>query len=163
MYIKPRVLQSALLRQTSLEPALWVRNYYMKVDHRRWRRNFCSCEKKARKKKFRLVSDSNPWPLRYRCNILSRVYNEQIQRPAPSWLITSIGKSAVPVTQRSRVRIPYNPDFFFPGFLFAAAKVASITPMIYFNVIIIHPAAHIYDFHIFITSLRVRLSEMSVL
>ena len=32
--------------------------------------------------------------------------NEQTQRPAPSWLITSIGKSTAPVTQRSRARIP---------------------------------------------------------
>ena len=88
--------------------------------------------------------------VRYRCSILSRVYNEQIQRPSPSLLISSIGKSATPVTQRSRVRIPYNPDFFSPGFLFAAAKVASITPMIYFHVLIIHPAAHIYDVYIFI-------------
>ena len=41
---------------------------------------------------------------------------------------------------------------FFSGFLFATAKVASITAMIYFHVIL-HPAFHIYDFHIFITSL----------
>ena len=34
---------------------------YMKVDHRGYRRNFWSCEKKARKK-FRLVRDSNPRP-----------------------------------------------------------------------------------------------------
>ena len=32
-------------------------------------RNFCICEKKAWKK-FRLVRDSNPWPLRYRCSAL---------------------------------------------------------------------------------------------
>ena len=30
---------------------------YMKVDYRSYRRNFCSCENKAR---FRLVQDSNP-------------------------------------------------------------------------------------------------------
>ena len=46
-----------------------VKNY-MNVDHRSCRRNFCSCEKKAWKKKFRLVRESNPWPLRYRCNAL---------------------------------------------------------------------------------------------
>ena len=34
---------------------------------------------------------------------------------------------------------------FFSGFLFATAKVASITAMIYFY-IIPHPAVHIYDF-----------------
>ena len=41
--------------------------------------------------------------------------------------------------------------FFFFRFLFATAKVASITAMILFH-IIIHPAVFIYDFHIFITS-----------
>ena len=43
---------------------------YMKEDHRSCRRNFCSCEKKAWKKKFRLVRASDPWPLRYRCSSL---------------------------------------------------------------------------------------------
>jgi len=41
---------------------------------------------------------------------------------------------------------------FFSGFLFATAKVESITAMIYYH-IILHPAVHIYDFHTFITSL----------
>ena len=39
----------------------------------------------------------------------------------------------------------------FPGFLFATAKVASITVLIFFH-IILHPTVLIYDFHIFITS-----------
>ena len=37
-----------------------------------------------------------------------------------------------PVWQRSRVRIPYKPEFF-SGFLFATAKVASITAMIFLS------------------------------
>ena len=41
--------------------------------------------------------------------ILSRVYNEPIQRPAPSWLVSLIGRA---LHRRSRVRIPYNPEFF---------------------------------------------------
>ena len=45
-----------------------VKNY-MKEHHRSYRCNFCSCEKKAWKK-FRLVQDSNPWPLRYWCSTL---------------------------------------------------------------------------------------------
>ena len=49
--------------------------------------------------------DSNPWPLWYR------------------W------KSAALVSQRSRIRIPYKPEFF-SDFLFATAKVADITAMI---------------------------------
>ena len=65
-----------------------VKNY-MKVDHHSYRRNFCSCEKKAWKKK-------TP----------SQVYNEPILQPAPSWLVSLIGKSAAPVSLRSRVWIP---------------------------------------------------------
>ena len=42
---------------------------YMKVDHRSYRRNFCSFEKKTWKN-FRLARDSNPWPLRHRCSTL---------------------------------------------------------------------------------------------
>ena len=38
-----------------------------------------------------------------------------------------------------------------PYFLFATAKVVSITAVIFFH-IILHSAVHIYDFHIFITS-----------
>ena len=38
-------------------------------------------------------------------------------------------KSTAPVSQRSKVRIPYKPEFF-SGFLFATAKVAYITAMI---------------------------------
>ena len=64
--------------------------------------------------------------------IISRVCNEPIQRPAPSWLLAQFGKSAAPVSQRSRVRIPFKPEFFL-GFLFATAKVASITAMIIFH------------------------------
>ena len=61
--------------------------------------------------------------------ILSRVYNEPIQRPAPSWLVSLIGRA---LHRRARVRIPYNPEFF-SGFLFATAKVAYITAMIFLH------------------------------
>ena len=81
---------------------------------------------------------------------VQRSYNEPIQRAAPSWLLSSVGKSATPVSQRSRGRIPYEVDFF-SGFLFATAKVAPITAMIYFH-IILHSAVHMYEFHIFISS-----------
>ena len=62
------------------------------------------------------------------------------------------------VWERSRVRIPHKPVFvclfvcFFLGFLFSTVKVASITAMIFFH-IILHPAVLIGNFHIFITSL----------
>ena len=39
--------------------------------------------------------------------ILSRVYNEPIQQPAPSWLFSSIGRALHLVSQSSRVRILY--------------------------------------------------------
>ena len=42
----------------------------MNDDHRSYIRNFCSCEKKTWKK-FRVVRDSNPWPLRYGCTTLT--------------------------------------------------------------------------------------------
>ena len=46
----------------------------------------------------------------------------------------------------------------FSGFLFATAKVASITAMIFFH-IVLHPAVLIYDFHIFMTSGVIILSH----
>ena len=72
-------------------------------------------------------------------------------RPAPNWLVSCIGRGLVLVSQRSRVRILYKHDIF-SSFLFATAKVASITAMIFFH-IILQPAVLIYDFHLFITSL----------
>ena len=39
----------------------------------------------------------------------------------------------------------------FLGFLFLTAQVASIAAMIIFP-LILHPAVHVYDYHIFITS-----------
>ena len=92
-------------------PGNTLSNSYMKEDHRSYRRNFCSCEKTVR--------HSNPRPLRYLCSalpliiILSRVYNEPIQRPAPCWLVSSVGKNAAPVSQMSRVRILYKPELIF--------------------------------------------------
>ena len=47
--------------------------------------------------------------------------------------------------------------FFFSGFLFTTAKVASITAMIYFH-ITLHPAVHIYDYYIYFTKLRILLA-----
>ena len=44
---------------------------YTKEDHRSYIRNFWSCERKAWQK-LRLVLDSSPWPLRYRCSALPR-------------------------------------------------------------------------------------------
>ena len=69
-----------------------------------------------------------------------------------------IGKSTAPVTKRSRVQIPYKPEFF-SGFLFATAKVVSIIIAMIFFHIILHPALLIYDCHINITSKYSRLAH----
>ena len=69
-----------------------------------------------------------------------------------------IGKSTTPVTKRSRVQIPYKPEFF-SGFLFATAKVVSIIAMIFFH-IILHHALLIYDCHINITSKYSQLAHV---
>ena len=53
-----------------------VKNY-MKVDHCSYRHNFCSCERKP-EKRFRLVWDSNPWPLWYRCSALPTELTSQL-------------------------------------------------------------------------------------
>ena len=89
--------------------------------------------------------------------ILSRVYNEPIQRPAPSWLVSLISR-ALHRHRTSRVRIPHKTELF-SGFLCATAKVAYITAMIILH-LILHSAVHIYDFHTFITSV---ISELFIL
>ena len=95
-----------------LRNLLTLFNLYMEVDHRSYRRNFCSCEKKA-------LKNSGLYGTR----TLDLCYTGAAHR-----CIT------VCVSQRSRVRILYMPEFF-SGFLFATAKVASITAMIFFHVI----------------------------
>ena len=55
-----------------------AKNNSMKEDHRSYRSNVCSCEKKAWKK-IRLVRDSNPSPLRYYwCSALSIELTSQL-------------------------------------------------------------------------------------
>ena len=49
--------------------AEWRRTIRRKIIAVIYIRNFCSCGKIAWKK-IRLVRDSNPWPLRYRCSAL---------------------------------------------------------------------------------------------
>ena len=66
--------------------------------------------------------------------ILSPVYNESIQWPTPSWLVSSVGKGL------DQVQV----WIFFSGFLFATAKVAFITGMIYFHIILSPPSSHIF-------------------
>ena len=136
----------------------WEVKNYMNEDHCSYIRNFCGCETKAWTK-IRLVRDSNPWPLRYRCSddlhsynstlrssniwfsyiynfiiILSRVYNEPIQRPAPSWLVSLIGRGLHRYRSGQGFESCTSMNFF-SGFLFATAKVAYITGMIFIHII----------------------------
>ena len=74
-------------------------------------------------------------------SILSRVYNEPIQRPASTWLVSSIGR-ALHRYRRGEGFVSFTSlflfffvFFFFSGFFLAAAKVASITAMIFFHII----------------------------
>ena len=80
--------------------------------------------------------------------ILLRVYNETIHRPAPSWLVSLIGR-ALHRYRSARVQIPYKPEFF-SSFLFATTKVAFFTAMIILH-LILHFGVHIYDFRKFKT------------
>ena len=59
----------------------------------------------------------------------------QLRKESLKKIQACTGFEAAPVSQRSRVRIPYKPEFF-SSFLFATAKVASITVMIFFHIIV---------------------------
>ena len=92
---------------------------YTKVDHRSYRRNFWSCEKKARKK-IRLVRDSNPRPLRYRCSAVTSWAHKPAGSRSLNWLrpyrwkrgrivdrAHSLAFSSVPLRE-SRSVLPFN-------------------------------------------------------
>ena len=66
--------------------------------------------------------------------ILSRVYNEPIQWSSSSWPVSSVGKSAAVVSQRLRFKSCTSLDFFF-RLSFHNCKIASITAMIFFQII----------------------------
>ena len=84
--------------------------------------------------------------------IFSRVYNEPIQRSAPTWLFTLIGRVLAGIAEVKGSN-PVQAWIFLQAF-FATAKVAYITAMIFIH-IILHSAVHIYVIHIFITLSRV--------
>ena len=91
----PRVLPPPgdhFLTPTTESPFKWlarsgspVINNHLKEDNRSYIRNLCSCEKKTWKK-FRLVWDSNPWPLRYRCSALLVKLTSQLG--AGRWIVS---------------------------------------------------------------------------
>ena len=91
--------------------------------------------------------------------ILLQVYNEPIQRPAPSWIVSSDGRALHRYRRgkgsESRTSLNF---FFFSRLVFATSKVASITAIIFFH-IILHPVVLMYDFHIFITSFLLLLNQ----
>ena len=100
--------------------------------------------KRKPEKKIRLVRDSNPWPLRYRYSALTNWANKPT---GPGWLGKSVdnvqlsdqlpvGLLAQLVRALQRYRrgqgFESRTSLNFLGFLFAAAKVASITAMVFF-------------------------------
>lgn len=66
--------------------------------------------------------------------ILSRVYNEQIRRPAPSSLISLIGRRLRRYRRGQRFESRAS-LFFFSDLLFATAKAAYITAIIFIHII----------------------------
>ena len=117
--------------------------------------------KRKPKKKLRLVQDSNPWPPPYWCSALGPVARSLVS--ANRWLrgikmyrfpwylmLVSTNHASSNPGLGSRVRILCKPEFS-SGFLFTTGKVAYITAMIILH-LILHCAVHIYDFHIFKTS-----------
>ena len=90
--------------------------------------------------------------------ILLQVYNESIQRSAPSWLVSSTGR-ALPRYRRGKgFESSTSQENVFSRLVFETSKVASITAIMFFH-IIIHPVVLIYDFHIFITSFLLLLNQ----
>ena len=65
---------------------------------------------------------------------MNQIYNEPIQRPAPSWLVSLIGRALRRYRrgQGFEFRTSLN---FFSGFLFATEKVAFVTVMIILHLI----------------------------
>ena len=84
--------------------------------------------------------------------ILSRVYHELIQRPAPSWLVNLIGRALHQYRRCQGFESRTSLNFFFRlSFSQLHDWVAYTTAMIFLQ-IILHSAVHIYVFHIFIIS-----------
>ena len=94
---------------------MWSFEYYMKII-------YVSCGLKNWMK-----DDHRSY---IRIIILSWVYNEPIQRPAPSWLVSLIGRVLHQYCAEVKSSNPVQAWKFFSGFLFAAAKVVYITAMI---------------------------------
>ena len=113
---------------------------------------------------------ANPSHCTWRKKINMAVWNANLYPPPPTliyknrrrikvliwkWIIAVIDATFAVAKrkQRSRVWIPYKPEFYSFRLSFHNCKsiIASITAMIYFH-IILQPAVHIYDFHIFVYS-----------
>ena len=82
---------------------------------------------------------------------LSRVYNGPIQRPAPSWLVSLIGRALHRYRRGQRVRIPYKPEFLIFRLSFRNCKscVCNCDDLHSYNS---SPCSSHIWFHIFITS-----------
>ena len=90
--------------------------------------------------------------------ILSWVYNQPAQWPAPSRLVSSIYCRALYRFKGQGLESCTSP-FFFSGSLFATAEVASTTVMISFY-LILDPAVHLYSYFIVLHLLEFPLAGM---
>ena len=69
--------------------------------------------------------------------------NSQLTRP-PSWLDSSVGYSAAPVSQRSWVQFPFKPEFFQVSFHLLKLKHLHCDDL---HIILSLSAVHIYDYY----------------
>ena len=129
-----------------------VKNY-LKEDHRSCIRNLCSCEKKAWKNNIYIYSNnsslrnSHIYIYDFQVSIynfiiiLSRVHHEPIQRPAPSWLVSLIGRALHRYRRgqgfESRTSLNFFQAFFSP-FLFCPYLGVSNTPYLGSDVKVLH-------------------------
>ena len=129
-----------------------VKNY-LKEDHRSCIRNLCSCEKKAWKNNIYIYSNnsslrnSHIYIYDFQVSIynfiiiLSRVHHEPIQRPAPSWLVSLIGRALHRYRRgqgfESRTSLNFFQAFFSP-FLFCPYLGVSNTPYLSSDVKVLH-------------------------
>ena len=80
---------------------------------------------------------------------------QPIQRPAPSWLVSLIGRALHQYRNGQEFEFRAS-QIFFLGFLFATTKVAYITAMIFIH-ITLHSAVHIHDFHISVIASKTKM------
>ena len=120
------------------------KGYYMKEDHRSYLTQLLQLRKEILKK-FRLVRDSNPWPLRYRCSVLpiqlercTGIAEVKGSNLVQAWILSGFFRNCKSCVYKCDDLLSYNSS---------------------------PRSSHIYDFHIFITwngYCRVRVTTKSI-